>query len=163
MYKYNIRVWYYRLQCSKWRIKMSRSNILLGLQSKLWKKCTKDSAGKGLFVKYKVYVHVSVATISTCRNSLDFTFLPIFTFISGILAATCNLKIMKTGPPSAANVWKSSTSSFFPKGPMENRTQVNSIAGSFLHHIPKVAGYQKKTLQSRLRKTGQIQRWQVIN
>lgn len=90
---------YYRLQCSKWRIKMSGSNILLGLQSKLWKKCTKDSAGKGLFVKYKVYVHVSVATISTCRNSLDFTFLPIFTFISGILAATCNLKIMKTGPP----------------------------------------------------------------
>ena len=108
---------YYRLQCSKWRIKMSRSNILLGLQSKLWKKCTKDSAGKGLFVKYKVYVHVSVATISTCRNSLDFTFLPIFTFISGILAATCNLKIMKTGPPSAANVWKSSTSSFFFEGP----------------------------------------------
>ena len=133
-------------------LRCPRSNILLGLQSKLWKKCTKDSAGKGVFVKYKVYVHMSVATISTCRFGTAICwkiawishFLPIFTFISGRLAATCNLKIMKKGPPSLANVWKSSTSRFFfSNGPMENRSQVNSIAGSFLHRIPKVAGYKK--------------------
>ena len=62
-----------------------------------------DDLGVPLFLETPIWVlqlaEQSALGWHLLKNSLDFTCLPIFTFISGRLAATCNLKNRENRTP----------------------------------------------------------------